>query len=266
MGNRQRSEQQYLQNLGRLLLWFFPFAQVVEILMDYQSFFCSESRMKPLESPRDVLREMLAESPQAKCYFFRHIALWGVLMVLSVYLLFSIGDGFWIFLFVFPLLLFGLIHGWEVWGLERRFPTEKSNGKLSVFTHCLLVVLVLLTEGIVQFLFDKFHTMNNKTLLFLVRSIDWIFLCFQLFAALVFFWMLAKIFSASISYYLGVLHAFGAFEFLMETRNVLHSLDLLAPGAFRRDFWLCLVCYGVELGLAALLALSVRLWISRRKD
>lgn len=273
MQKGQQSKQNYLKNLGKRLIWFFPFGQVLEILTDYEGFFHTEknentsieSVIKSLGSPKEVLREILAESPGAKFYFFKWIGFWGILMLVSAYLLFYMEDGFWMFLFLFPLSLFGLMHGWEIWGLERQFPAEKTNKKHIFFAHCLIFVLTLLTEAAVQFLRAELNELPYETSVSIARNIDWLYICFQLVSLLLLLWMLAKTLFFSVSYYLGVLHASGGLCFFTEIRAVWHSVHLPMPEFFRKDFWLCLVCYVIFLGAAAFLMFSFRLWISKKE-
>lgn len=272
MQKRRQSKQNYLNNLGKRLLWFFPFGQVLEILTDYESFFHSEkdesasigSVIKSFGSPKEVFREILSESPQAKIYFFKWIALWGFLILTSVYLLFHMENGFWEFLFLFPLSLFGLVHGWEIWGLERRFPIEKSGTKFIVFAHCLLPVLILLTELFIQSIFDKLNAMPYEAALSVGRGMGNVYSIFQVIVVLLLLWMLVKTICSSVWYYLGVLHALGAFLSITNIKNVWRAINIPIPEAFRRDFWICLSDYGICFCLAAFLIFSFRLWIPKK--
>lgn len=272
MQKKQQSKQGYLRNLGKLLLWFFPFEQVLEILSDYENFFhekndensSTELVIKNLGIPREVLREILAESPHARSYFFKWIGFWGILMLASVYLLFQMENGFWEFLFLFPLSVFGLVHGWERWGLERRFPIEKSDTKFIIFAHCLLPVLILLTELFIQSIFDKLNAMPYEASLSVGRGMGNVYSVFQVIVILLLLWMLVKMVCSSAWYYLGVLHALGAFLSVMNIKNVWHAINIPIPEAFRRDFWICLSDYGICLCLAAFLILSFRLRISKK--
>lgn len=111
------------------------------------------------------------------------------------------------------------------------------------------------------YLLGVLHTLPSAALYPIGRNMDHGYTVFQIMVFVLFLWMLKKTVSPSILYYLGVVHAFGAFLFIWTVKNVWHGMDLtIGPGVGRQDMMICLMEYGDCLCVVLVLAVSLKIW------
>lgn len=259
------SGQEYLLHLGKSLLFYFPVKQVSEILDDYQEYFLAETEHGDMpenaphcETPKDVLKALLNENPQAKNYFYKWSAIWGIALLLSVFFLFHSGQGMLIATVLMPLSVFGFIHGWSRIRLDADFPVKTTVSKKVLFVQCMVPVLVFLLEAEMQFFIKSAENLplyiGNLPI---GPFIDLEYAFFELLFFLLMIWMGKRMVTLSVQYMPGIIHAMGAMLFCMDTRKCLHSMDI-SFGSTERIFMLSLIFYGFGLALALLFRLALK--------
>lgn len=254
------SGEEYLKRLGCLLIWYFPAGQTTEILADYQEYFSLEGEDKISESlerwgtPEEALQTLLAENPGARGYFYRGAALWGALLLFSVFCLFYGGGGLLFAMLLLPPSLFGLVHGWGRVQLQRRFfPRREKAGKAVFLFHALAAAAVLLLELQMQLICryaDRLPLvvwdipigplLNGECVL-----LELLVFCLALL-------MLLRALTRSVGYLAGVFHALGALAFIRWVQELLHSLT--SPEQLGTLMLFPLFYYGLGLGFALLAA------------
>lgn len=271
-GRTASSAQEYLLDLGKSLLFYFPVKQVSEILDDYQEYFLTGEEHGDITenvpswgTPKDVLKALLDENPPAKKYCYKWSAFCGFILLLSLFCLFHSGPGMLIAAVLMPLSIFGFIHGWSRIKLEAYFPLKTTGSKKILLAQCIVPVLVLLLETEMQFLMKD--AANLPLYVIILPSyagnlpigpvIDLEYAFFELLFFLLMIWTVKRMITRSVQYLPGIIHAMGAVLFCMEIRNCLHSMDI-SFGSTEHIFMLSLTFYGFGLVLTLLSRLVLK--------
>lgn len=265
-GQAALSEQEFLHQLGKYLLFYFPVKQVSEILADYQEYFRTEEENGTLNknasqwgTPKEVLKALLEESPLNRHYFCKWSAFWGIVLLLSVSCLLYSGRSLFIALVLVPLSFFGLIHGWSQMKMEADFPAETDHAKKFLAIHCLVPAVVFFLEAEMQFFMKQIGKLPPYIgHLPIGPVIDMEYAFFQFLFFLLLIWMIKRVITASIQYICGAAHALGAMVCIMDIRNCLHRMDLsIDSSGLGKLFILSLLYYGIGLGLSCLFLLAI---------
>lgn len=270
-----KTEESYLNHLGKALLCYFPLAQVREILGDYQEHFSlgrerhgtDEAMIAALGSPETVASDLLREMPEGRSYLCRHTVRWGVLFLLacaSLILRYSTIDALQQFAAYFFLLLgsfsaFELLHGPGRAEVEGSFLHPAPRFNICLYLVPVLVVLGL--EAVVQWLFQGMLG-NVPYLSFgdqLARQTGLAIEVSQLCLTVLLFWSLWRVCTMSVRYFPAVIHTVGALLALREILGLLHSMDIsYGLEECPRLFALCLLPYAAGILLAVLFRLYIR--------
>lgn len=264
-GQTTLSEQEFLRQLGRYLLFYFPVKQVSEILADYQEYFQTEAENRDMNenvsrwgTPKEVTKALLEENPLARQYICKWSAFWGTALLLSLSCLLYSGCGIFITLILIPLSLFGLFHGWNQMKMEADFPEETDHSKKFLAIHCLVPIVVFFLEAEMQFFMKQIGNMPLYIgSLPIGPAIDMEYAFFQFLFFLLLIQAIKRAVTASIQYICGTAHALGAMVCIMDIRNSLHRMDLsIDSSGLGRLFIFSLVYYGIGLGLSCLFWLA----------
>ena len=282
------TRQAWLDELGRRLVWFFPTAQVKDILSDYQEQFdgghdhCKTEAeiIQGLGTPAEAAGLLLEEESSAKTNCLRHSVLWGAALAVCCFFLWiclspaSFGL-FWIGVVFFTpaaaSLLFWLVRGPARVALEQDIPAEKRVSTAVVYWLPAALTLVCLVERVLLTLYSD-HIVSQyqanqiteeafQQAASVIRNGNTLFLIgFLLLLVLLLAGMVFLCVKASIRYFPGVIHMFGTLGtvyFTLSYYNWMYS-DTWGPVI---DTLFSLLPYGV--GLAT--ALVFRRWTNGRR-
>lgn len=225
------TRQAWLKELGQRLVWYFPAAQVKEILSDYgEQFDEGHDRSKTeaeiiqaLGTPAEAAALLLEEEPSAQMDGLRQTVLWGAALGLCctflwVCLMGSTSLGLlWTCVFLgLPLTasaLFLLIRG------PARTAVDGLHGGVSpaaVWVVPAALTLAITAEKAVLYIVSirVFSKLSSEELDHIGRSLRYgnglFWAGIMLVLALLALWLLYRSASASIRYFPGVIHTFGA--------------------------------------------------------
>lgn len=227
------TRQKWLEDLGRRLVWYFPAAQVKEILTDYQEQFDAGREhdktdaeiIQALGTPEEAAALLLEEEPPARMDGLRQTVLWGaVLGLCCAFLWVCVMDStslglLWASVFLgVPLTataLFLLIRG------PARTVVDGLHGGVSpaaVWVVPAALTLAIAVEKAVLYIvsIQVSSKLSGKELDRISRSLRYgnglFWMGIMLVLALLALWLLYRSASASIQYFPGVIHTFGAIE------------------------------------------------------
>lgn len=232
-GKPSLTRQKWLEGLGRRLVWYFPAAQVKEILSDYQEQFDAGREhgktdaeiIQALGTPEEAAALLLDEEPSARMSGLRQTGLWGAALGLCCAFLWmclmnSISLGLlWTGVFLgLPLTVSALF-------LLIRGPARAAVGGLhegvsvvAVWAVPAALTLAIAVEKAVLYIvsIQVFSKLPEEELDRIARSLRYgnglFWAGIMLVLALLALWLLYRSASASIQYFPGVIHTFGAIE------------------------------------------------------
>ena len=161
----------WLDELGRRLVWYFPAAQVKDILSDYREQFdaghdhCKTEAeiIQALGTPAEAAALLLEEEPSTRLNCLRHNVLWGAALAVCCFFLWvclsSVSYGlFWIgVVFFIPAaasMLFWLVRGPARVALSQYLPSEKRASPALVYCLPAALTLVCLAERVLLWLYS----------------------------------------------------------------------------------------------------------------
>lgn len=274
------TQQAWLHELSRRLVWFFPAGQVKEILSDYrEQFEAGRDRQKPeseiiqaLGTPEEAAAQLLEEEPSARIRCLRQSALWAAALALCWCFLWVCMNTyyfgfFWLgtllFLPMAASVLFLLLRGPARVELERHLTEEAAVSP--ILMYCVPFVVTLLFEAVDQIIlalsiagrlperFDPIYISVVNTIFLMVLEAVLILLLA---------WLLYRCVTVSIRYFSGMIHTFGAGGALFFSYIFFHrSLRLEFFWSPAIDLMLHLLPYFA--GLAT--ALVFRQWLTGRR-
>lgn len=256
-GRAAPSKREYLYQLGRYLLFYFPEDQALDILGDYQEYFSREG-LPPEESirrwgtPEQALSSLLGENPGARGYGYRHGAFWGAFLLLALLCGAFLENGLLFSLLLLPLGLLGLSRAPACRRLEQRLAPPPPAGKRGYLAHGLAAAAVVVLEAGAQGLLRQgpaFPAEIGGIPAGRLLSAGCLLLAVSM--GLLLFWMLWRALSHSIRYLAGACHALGALAFMLGLRSML--FQLASPASAGRALFGVLLYYGIGLLLALLL-------------
>lgn len=269
-GSMISPKQEYLHRLGKCLLLFFPVKQVLEILSDYQEYVSAgkeeesmEHMVKQWGTPGHVLRALLEESPEAKRYFYKWLAFWGISMLLSLTVLLFVSQD--IFLILIPVFVFGFLHGQGQLIIENHLLIKTDCSKRIFAAYVFLTLIVVLLEARIQYLVknpDRVSSHIGRIPMGFVIDGEYVF--FQFIILLLIVWMIKKAAALSIRYLPDVAYALGVMLFTVNVRNCLHSMNILMTEEVQMEFLFPVIYCGIGLGIAAAFKLYLSLMGRRR--
>lgn len=278
----------WLDELGRRLVWYFPVAQVRDILSDYQEQFeaghdhCkTESEIiQNLGTPEEAAALLLEEEPSAKVNCLRHCAIWGAALVVCCCFLWvclsTVSYGlFWVgvvsFIPIAASALFWLVRGPARVTLEDHFPAEKRVSPVLVYYVPAALTLVCLIERIgltmysshiaSQFQANQMSEEAFRQAAEVIGIGNSLFLVgFLWLLVLLLAWVIFLCVKASVRYFSGVIHTFGTLGTVFFTLTYYSSMNFSLWNPLI-DLLFSLLPYGV--GLAT--ALVFQSWIDGRR-
>lgn len=235
------TRQDWLDQLGKRLVWYFPVLQVREILSDYrEQFEAGQDRgrteaelIDAMGTPEEVLSQLLEEEPTAKMNWLRTNGVWGAALALclaALWVSFSFGysllllAGLCIFLAAFGAVLFQLLRGPARVRLEQDFPPEQTASPVPVY--CLPFLLTLAFEVTEQILCALSLAGWLPAYIggILIAELNTLFiLAAEASLALLTVWLLSRSVTRSIRYFPGVIHTVGAAGTIFFTYAYFHS-------------------------------------------
>lgn len=272
------TRQAWLKELGQRLVWYFPAAQVKDILSDYQEQFDAGQEhgrteaeiIQALGTPAEAAALLLEEEPSAQIGLLRHVLLWGTALAVC-------GGGLWlglvrsiheasflVFLFL-PLTvsaLFPLLRGPARVTLEDRFSPERTVSPVGAY--CVPAALIVVYEGVEQLLLvlGRAGLLPDHIGPFVMAEINTYFLiAVELVLIALLLWLLVRSLTVSIRYFPGVIHTFGAGSSLFFTYTFFISYHIGTSSSVSIDLLLALLPYCT--GLAT--ALVFQRWTDGRR-
>lgn len=264
------SEALCLNRLGAHLLQFFPLSQVQEVLADYQEYLSlgrergtsTEGLLLELKNPAVIRQELLGEMPKSRRFFLLWTGGWSALFLFTLYVcLHSFSYSISPITVLIPLMaslsvsLFALLHGRARAILERQLGILPSKGSFWL-PQLFLLILTALTECIMQWLLVRPPASIPA---YIGRwpigpAISGILCSLVFLLILLLIWTLFQMQKNSVQFYPGVIHTLGTIFFLLDTRAILHKMDLNINDLemLRREFLAPLYWYGTGLLLALL--------------
>lgn len=249
------TRQDWLDRLGKRLVWYFPILQVREILSDYQEQFetgqdrgrTEAELIESMGTPEEVLNQLLEEEPTAKMNCLRTNGVWAAALALCLaflwvcfhmYSIFFLWCGLCIFLAAFGAVLFQLLRGPARVRLEQDFPPEQTASPVPVY--CLPFALTLVFEVVEQILAalsgaGRLPVYIGGVIIGVLNT--WFILGIEAVLAVLAIWLLFRSITTSIRYFSGVIHTVGAggttfltyvyFHILIVTGELSLSIELL---------------------------------------
>lgn len=264
------SEALCLNRLGAHLLQFFPLSQVQEILADYQEYLSlgreqgtsTEGLLQELKNPAGIRQELLGEMPKGGRFFFLWTGGWGAFFLFTLYVcLHSFSHNISPITVLIPLMvslsvsLFALLHGRARAILEQQLGILPPKGSFWI-PQLFLLILTALTEYTMQWLLVR-PPASIPTYIgrwHIGPAISGFLCSLVLLLMLLLIWTLFQMRKNSVQYYPGAIHTLGTIFFLLDTRAILHKMDLNINDLemLRREFLAPLYWYGAGLLLALL--------------
>lgn len=275
--------QTWLEELGRRLVWYFPAAQVKEILSDYEEQFdeghdhCKTQAeiIQALGTPAEAAALLLEEEPSARMNGLRQTGLWAAALGLCcaflwVCLMNSMSLGLlWTGVFLgLPLTasaLFLLIRGPARVALEDS--PQRHVSPAVVWVAPAVLTLAGAVEKVVLYIasVQVFPRLSETELDRIGRSLRYgnglFWLALMLVLALLALWLLVRSASVSIRYFPGVIHAFGAMESVLFQWTYFTSIYVEGEVHPMVDLLLRLLPYCTGL----LTALVFQRWVDRSR-
>lgn len=264
------SEALCLNRLGAHLLQFFPLSQVQEVLADYQEYLSlgrergtsTEGLLLELKNPAVIRQELLGEMPKSGRFFLLWTGGWSALFLFTLYVcLHSFSYSISPITVLIPLMaslsvsLFALLHGRARAILEWQLGILPPKGSFWL-PQLFLLILTALTECIMQWLLVRPPASIPAYIgrWHIGPAINGILCSLVFLLILLLIWTLFQMQKNSVQFYPGVIHTLGTIFFLLDTRAILHKMDLNINDLeiLRREFLAPLYWYGTGLLLALL--------------
>lgn len=264
------SEALCLNRLGAHLLQFFPLSQVQEVLADYQEYLSlgrergtsTEGLLLELKNPAVIRQELLGEMPKSGRFFLLWTGGWSALFLFTLYVcLHSFSYSISPITVLIPLMaslsvsLFALLHGRARAILERQLGILPPKGSFWL-PQLFLLILTALTECIMQWLLVRPPASIPAYIgrWHIGPAINGILCSLVFLLILLLIWTLFQMQKNSVQFYPGVIHTLGTIFFVLDTRAILHKMDLNINDLemLRREFLAPLYWYGTGLLLALL--------------
>ncbi len=264
------TKQSWLDELGRRLVWYFPAAQVSDILADYREQFeaghdhCRTETeiIQGLGTPAEAAALLLEEEPSAKLNCLRHSVTWGAVMVVCLLFL-------WLYMHFVGMLaalplsfsaLFLLLRG------PARVELEAEKNISPILTYCIPFVLMLLFEAVEQIMVALALAGQLPDYIAgteIGEANTWFVLYLELVVAALAAWLLYRTLTASVRYFPGLIHTAGTAASIFFTYVFLTTPTSLRDASvpLPLEMLLYLLPYGV--GLAT--ALAFQGWTDRRR-
>lgn len=264
------SEALCLNRLGAHLLQFFPLSQVQEVLADYQEYLSlgrergtsTEGLLLELKNPAVIRQELLGEMPKSGRFFLLWTGGWSALFLFTLYVcLHSFSYSISPITVLIPLMaslsvsLFALLHGRARAILEWQLGILPPKGSFWL-PQLFLLILTALTECIMQWLLVRPPASIPAYIgrWHIGPAINGILCSLVFLLILLLIWTLFQMQKNSVQFYPGVIHTLGTIFFVLDTRAILHKMDLNINDLemLRREFLAPLYWYGTGLLLALL--------------
>lgn len=285
-----RTEEAYLNRLGRKLLHYFPVGQVREILEDYQGHFSlgrergstDADMIAALGTPEAVTKAILKEMPEGWSYRLRRTAGWGALFLFACFFLFlRYTDAGWAFfnntaseagscvlLLLSAAAMFALLRGRELAAVEGRF--WRASLRPGIAAYILPLGVVAAVEALLQYLLAASTNGSLTVAPAAVGSIcNAAIKIGSLVTVLAAIWGLWKSCGASIRFFPAAVHAVGALLFVRQIERILHSMDVPASieTVSRLLMWPSLLpyCFGIFLALLFWYGIRKKIQIAGRR-
>ena len=263
------SETLCLNRLGAHLLQFYPLSQVQESLADYQEYLSlrrergtsAEGLLQELKNPTGILKELLNEMPKGRRFFLLWTGGWGAVLLFTLYLCYQSLPCYVPLMGILSLSLFALLHG-----RARAVLEQQLGAYLLRRSFWLLQLLPLVLTSLTEYAMQKLLVQPPESIptaigVWRIGPVINTVLCSLVFLlVLLLIWTLFQIRTRSIRYYPGVVHILGTIFFLLDTRSILHRMDLDFHNLeiVHREFLLPLCWYGIGLLLALLFAFLLK--------
>ena len=274
------TRRDWLDRLGRRLVWYLPERQVREILTDYrEQFETGLERGRPeaelleaMGSPVDAAAELLEGEPTARFARLRTSLTWGIVLALCLAFLWVsmmnasyVNQVTWLGAYAFiPLaaaVAFLLLRGPARVGLEGDFPPERTASPVLVYYVPFVLTAVFEAVEQILVLLAENGKLPQMTDIPIGELNTWLILFLELILSGLLVWLAVRSATASIRYFPGVIHTVGAmgtafFTYIYFTSTTL--LDLPSPAL---ALLFCLALYVLALGTA----LVFQGWVDRKK-